>query len=523
MLRGGVVIRFALIALGLWLGSARAMGQTPYYGIRVVDDQTGRGVPLVYLRTTFKAEYVTDSAGYVAFDEPGLMDGRQVWFEVRSCGYESPKGLLGVEGVALHPEPGKMRVIRLKRTEIAQRLYRLTGYGIYRDSVLLGIQPAFEEPLINARVTGQDTVQTAIYRGKYYWMWQDTNRVDFDLGGYSMTGAIASGLPGQIDPDRGIGFSYFVDKAGEFARPMAEVGRSGKNPIWVDGLVVTRDAQGRQRMLARYVAVDSKMNPLESGLVLFNDEKQVFQQFLKFEGTGEGTLAPSGHPFRVVDGGKTYVYFNERVRVEDGFEAASDPKQYETFTCLTDDGNVDRDASGNVRWAWRKNRKDLDEKRLEGLVQAGKLRREELPVDLVNVEDGKRVKKGPGSIAWNPYLGKWTEIFQELDGASAAGEIWFATANSPEGPWRAARKVATHFMAGNSNDFYNPVQHPELARDGGRVIYFEGTFVNTFSGNPHPTGYYDYNNLMYRVDLGDGRMGLPGAEVGLTDAKSLAP
>jgi hypothetical protein len=207
--------------------------------------------------------------------------------------------------------------------------------------------------------------------------------------------------------------------------------------------------------------------------------------------------------------------------VEDSFEAASDPKLYETFTCLTDDGNVDRDASGKVRWAWRKNWKELDEKRLEDLFKDGKLKREELPVDFVNVENGKRVKKGPGSIAWNPFLGKWTEIFQELDGASVAGEIWFATANAPEGPWRFARKVATHFMAGNSNDFYNPVQHPELAKDGGRVIYFEGTFVNTFSGSEHPTGYYDYNNLMYRVDLGDERMGLPEAGVGLTGVRGV--
>ncbi len=226
-----------------------------------------------------------------------------------------------------------------------------------------------------------------------------------------------------------------------------------------------------------------------------------------------------------MDGGKPYVYFNERVRVEDSFEAVSDPRAYETFTCLTsDDGEeVDRDSSGKVRWAWRKDCKELNEKRQEELVKAGKLGREELPVDFVNVENGKGIKKGPGSIAWNPYLGKWTEIFQELDGATAAGEIWFATANAPEGPWRFARKVATHFMAGNSNDFYNPVQHPELAREGGRVIYFEGTFVNTFSGNPHPTGYYDYNNLMYRVDLGDERMKLPEPGVGLTGVKPLGP
>jgi len=44
---------------------------------------------------------------------------------------------------------------------------------------------------------------------------------------------------------------------------------------------------------------------------------------------------------------------------------------------------------------------------------------------------------------------------------------------------------------------------------GGRVIYLEGSYVNTFSGNPHPTPYYEYNQIMYRLDLSDPRLKLP--------------
>ena len=44
--------------------------------------------------------------------------------------------------------------------------------------------------------------------------------------------------------------------------------------------------------------------------------------------------------------------------------------------------------------------------------------------------------------------------------------------------------------------------------DGGRVIYFEGTYVNTFSGNPEKTPGYDYNQIMYRLDLADPRLQL---------------
>jgi hypothetical protein len=47
--------------------------------------------------------------------------------------------------------------------------------------------------------------------------------------------------------------------------------------------------------------------------------------------------------------------------------------------------------------------------------------------------------------------------------------------------------------------------------DGGRVIYLEGSYVNTFSGNPHPTPYHEYNQPMYRLDLADPRLKLPAA------------
>ena len=41
------------------------------------------------------------------------------------------------------------------------------------------------------------------------------------------------------------------------------------------------------------------------------------------------------------------------------------------------------------------------------------------------------------------------------------------------------------------------------------MIYLEGSYVNTFFGNPHPTPYYEYNQIMYRLDLSDPRLKLP--------------
>ena len=64
-------------------------------------------------------------------------------------------------------------------------------------------------------------------------------------------------------------------------------------------------------------------------------------------------------------------------------------------------------------------------------------------------------------------------------------------------------------------DFYNPKQHPELMRDGGRTIFFEGTFVNTFSGTTVPVPRYNYNQLMYRLDVSDERIEMPIPPPGL--------
>jgi hypothetical protein len=87
-------------------------------------------------------------------------------------------------------------------------------------------------------------------------------------------------------------------------------------------------------------------------------------------------------------------------------------------------------------------------------------------------------------------------------GASFLGEVWFSEAPAPEGPWENAVKVATHDR-GSTGDysFYNPTSHPFFDQQSGRFIYFEGSYADTFSGNSNPTPLYDYNQVMYRLDL----------------------
>src|SRR5690606_37982173 len=109
------------------------------------------------------------------------------------------------------PTPGGSAEIKLTRVNIAERLYRITGAGIYRDTVRLGEKAPIEEPLLNAEVTGQDSVLATMYKGELFWVWGDTAQLGFPLGNFSTSGA-RSQLPdrGGLDPAVGINLRYFT-------------------------------------------------------------------------------------------------------------------------------------------------------------------------------------------------------------------------------------------------------------------------------------------------------------------------
>src|SRR5690606_15074599 len=133
------------------------------------------------------------------------------------------------------------------------------------------------------------------------------------------------------------------------------------------------------------------------------------------------------------------------------------------------------------------------------LIDAGLMKAEEARFQPIDVESGKVIQIHHGSIRRNPWRERWVLIASQIGGSSFLGETWYAEARTPVGPWKKARKIITH----DRYDFYNPVHHDFLDEEGGRIIYLEGTYANTFSGNPEATPRYDYNQVMYRVDLGD--------------------
>jgi len=503
----------ALAALPAPAGEPARPAAAPF-AIEVVDEATGRGVPMVELETTSRARYHTDSNGLVAFDEPGLM-GRRVWFAVASHGYEFPADGFGMRGTALDVRPGGKATLKIKRINIAERLYRMTGQGIYRDTVLLGRTPPIAEPLLNGEVTGQDGILTAVYRGKVHWFWGDTAKLSYAMGIFRMTGATSAG-PDRLDPDRGIDLEYFAGKDGA-ARAMVEM--EGEGIVWLYGVAAVPDGEGRERMAAQFIRLKSMTEIIERGFVLWDDGKEVFEKVRTVPVAPP--IVPGQYPFPVADGGRRYLYFPSpypAVRVPAGLGSYLDLSAYEAYTPIETGGRyegagktrLDRDAAGKLVWAWRKGTSLLDPRQQQELVEAGMMRRDESPHRLQDADGGKAILLHNASCSWNEYRKKYVLIASEIGGATMLGEVWYAESDRPEGPWVSARKIITHANEkDDAHDFYNPTQHPYLDRGGGRWIYLAGSYVNTFSGNPHPTPYYEYNQVLYRLDLADPRLRMP--------------
>ena len=487
-----------------------------YFTIEVVDAQTGRGVPMVELRMTNSIRYWTDSAGRVAFHEPGLM-GREVFFGVSSHGYTYPADGFGSRGKRLRTTPGGKARIKVTRTNPAERIYRITGGGIYRDSVLLGLRVPTKKPVLNGRVMGQDSTQAAVYRGKVYWFWGDTQRESYPLGNFATAGATSELPPKGLSPDVGVDLTYFVDAKG-FARKMAPM--TAKGMIWIDALMTLPDKTGRQRLLCHYSRMKSLGERTEHGMMVFNDTTATFEKVAEFP--ARARLAPAGQALGVTVKGVRYIYFTPAgyplVRVRADWDSVMTPKAYEAFTPLkpgsafgTQAPEVHRGADGKTVWSWQADTAAVDPAGQERLVKAGKIRRDEAPLTLRDVETGKAVRPHRGSVRWNAHRRRWIMICCQSGGSSSyLGEIWYAEADAPEGPWGKARKIVTH----DRYSFYNPVHHAFFDAKGGRIIYFEGTYTRTFSSAPQATPRYDYNQIMYRLDLDDPRLaGVQGRAV----------
>lgn len=455
-------LRFPLIGfLAPWM--AGALMATVPCRVEVVEKGSGWPVPLVRLWTTHDLTFVTDNAGVVAVDKPELL-GREVWFHVAGDGYEVPADGFGYRGVRLRPEPGATVRIEVSRTIIARRLGRLTGAGIFGESQKTGREPGWAE----SGVFGCDSVQTAVHRGQRLWLWGDTTLPHYPLGVFHSSGATTPIRPlASFEPPLRLAFELFRDAQG---RPRGITPMPGDGPTWATAMVSLPDRDGTPRLVCSYMKIRGHLEEYEWGLAVWNEITRTFDRlqvlWTKTADSPAPPPSPRGHAVPWKDGaGKEWVLFAHpfpTLRCPATFEAWQDPASWEVL---------------------------------------------EPQKTVVSAADGQQIRPHTGvhsgGIGWHPWRGRWVSVFLQSGGKpSVIGELWYAEADAPTGPWGPAVKVLSHA----SYSFYNPCLHPGLTPADSPILLFEGTYTREFSGNPVPTPRHNYNQILYRLDLDDPRL-----------------
>ncbi len=501
-------LRF-ILGLMMLLPCTISVGQSSRYTtIKIVDDQTQRGVPLVTLQTVNDRQFVTDSNGVIAFHEPGLMN-QEVFFHISSHGYEYPQDGFGYRGAKINTQPGTTVKLKIKRINIAERHYRVTGQGIYRDSQLAGLRIPIKDN-VPGNVLGCDSVLTEAIGDYIYWFWGDTNQAKYPLGNFHVSGARSRRInTGGLDPRLGVDLEYFVNDQG-FAKETARL--PGEGLTWLDCLMKTFEEDGSNRLFAVYMKVKAPLTITQRGVAEFNLEQQLWEHRMTFPDSQR--VIPRGHALRYHDSNDEtdYFYFAggmPDVRVPATAKALLNPSEYEAYTCLANSTGssyrVGRHANGQLAYRWTTLAPAMTDKIANELIATKKIQQHEAANSLVDFDSGKQIRTQHGSVYYNEYKRRYVMIVSQVRGTSMLGEIWYAEAPEPTGPWKYARKIVTH----NKYSFYNPKQHPLFNDNGGRSIFFEGTYTTTFSGNEQATPGYNYNQIMYEVSTEDPRLTLP--------------
>jgi hypothetical protein len=206
------------------------------------------------------------------------------------------------------------------------------------------------------------------------------------------------------------------------------------------------------------------MEEYEWGLAVWNERSEEFDRlrvlWSKSADTPKRPLVPAGHPVLWSDPlGRSWVLFGHpfpELRCRATFEAWQDPDQWERL----------------------------------------------MPPTVVMSSEGEPIRPHDGvhagAIAWNAFRGRWITVFLQSGGKpSPFGELWYAESPSPLGPWGRAVKVLSH----ENHTFYNPSLHPELTATNAPFVLFEGTYTKQFADKSEPTPRYEYNQILYRLEL----------------------
>lgn len=408
---------------------------------------------------------------------------------------------------------------------------------------------------------GQDSLLAVVYKGKAYWFFGDTEcpagprNTDCQHYGKFTVGA-TSCVPGvdagcTIPPT----LHYFTSEDSRAPGGMADDGRPDEallqswNPdgfvhpkamiagpvnerydfnTWVGTTAVIREGD-EERMYTSYTQPQAGG---ASGLARWDDDAEVF--------------VPVGNPQpepgiqwvmkqRPEDG--NFIYWANpfvESRFPATFEGIENSSEVENFSPCSPDPNVGcTQPMNSSSWGWKKGVPALgpnDERELikKGLLSAADARMQVFDSRTSKPIDGFLAR---GSVAWNSHRQKYILLAdQQAEMAIGAGtgsrygEIWYCEAPAMTGPWGACTKVVSHKKTGTS--CYNPLQLTFMDEHDGQVVYIACTFTSMWSaeapGTPTTADSfgcqfdeyggvdcavavprYEYNNLVYRLDLGN--------------------
>lgn len=420
------------------------------YRVTVTDPANGWPVPLVELRSVDGQRFITDNAGVAAMDSPDLMN-RETWFHVAGHGYEMPKDGFGYRGLRLTPTWGGSKTIDIQRIAIAERVGRVTGSGLFAESQKCGREQEWSD----GPIVGCDSVQTVVVGDRRLWIWGDTSLPGYPLGLFQALGAVSKPQPfDSLRPPFRPSFDYVQDDR----KPRNVAVMPGHGPTWISALTKLPDANGLTRIVASYVKVEHHLDVHTVGLAIWDETARRFQPHRTIWSKSDGRakpIFPDGHASEWTDDkGRAWRLFGNpfpQLKCPATVAEWEDPKSWERI---------------------------------------------ETPPSLTGPK-GEKVTPHTGSIAYLPRRKEWIAIFNRKFGSSPFGEVWCAWAPSPWGPWQRATMILAH----DNYTFYNPRVYGDLGPGDDPHVFFEGTYSAEFASQPAKTPRYDYNQVLYRLNL----------------------
>ena len=429
-----------------------AVSSAPFR-ITVVDAENGWPVPLVQFKTANGLVFTSDNAGVVAVDEPDLL-GQTVRFSVEGHGYGIGPDIHRPGSVTYGLARGGKAVLKITRNQVAKRLGRIGGTGLFAESRKFGEHLDKKDQ----GEVGRDSVQCRPYNGKLFWLWGDTSMQGYAIGIFNTTAAFTPNPAFPLDPKPPVYPPYDQIRNDE-GHVRGVIKAQGEGPIWIFGLIDLKDKAGKDHLGGAWSQIRNSLEAYKNGLCVWNDKTKNFDVIQTLMDKEKGIMPeffPDPNAVHWTDPkGKKWLLYGfpfPHHRIPDSYEAWCDPTTWEKI-----------DWNGKEK--------------------------------IARYKDGKKFEAVGGQMMWNAKIKKWVGICMQKWNL---GALCYIEADSPFGPWENGQQIVFH----HNYTIYNPIIHVEYGPDTPYLV-FEGTYTDAFINQPNPTPRYNYTQMLFRLDLKD--------------------